>query len=143
VKIFIRIVCFLIVLVLISKERSFAHDIQQHDQSNIAHHQYPLQQSLKQKQYSQLSPDDLTAFQLPDHAVNIDQYFLDGEGVDLKEVKAGPLTSSHTAVLLLVFNHLLAKSCTIILNTLREKEISAAYTTPRYILHHNLRIPSC
>lgn len=126
---FIRIVLLLIVFVLSDNAHSFAHQI--------------TQKPIQQQSHPQLSGPDFTAFCLPDHALNIDQYFLDSENADLKEVKSDLQLAAHTTVLLLLINHLFAESVAIPLNQLREKEIAASYATPRYILHHNLRIPSC
>ncbi|MBB6501067.1 hypothetical protein [Pedobacter cryoconitis] len=82
-------------------------------------------------------------FGLPASLTADNQYLLDREDDDYKEQGAKDLSFFPDPGLLFLLHHLFAEPSAITLNPLREKEISAAYTTPRYILHRNLRIPSC
>ncbi|QNK64026.1 hypothetical protein H7F33_05920 [Pedobacter sp. PAMC26386] len=123
---------------LTGKESSFANHNKQYQYQN-RHHQKWQNQQLSQ----QLSHPDFAMIGLPEHATAADQYYLDKEDEDFKEFNTVFPASFLTPELQYLFNYLFAESFAIPLNQLREKEISASYTTPRYILHHNLRIPSC
>lgn len=126
---FSRILFFIILFAIAGKERNILcyNTSEYHDQVN-----------------PQLSGNNINKKNdLSDHSVNNDHGILDKDDYDSSENNCTGLSVNFPDPhLLFLLDHLSSEISPVSLNNLREKRISTAHVTPRYILHHNLRIPS-